>query len=132
MRSRSASIFARSTMGGPPYARRIGSMYRRAALGVALLLSLFVTPARAATPDPLIYVALGDSYTSGPLVMPHDTRWVPQDCGQSWRNYPHLVSLLIGADRFRDVSCGGANIDDFYESQEATLGSMTPPQFNAL
>jgi hypothetical protein len=64
--------------------------------------------------------------------MPHDTRFVPQDCGQSWRNYPHLVSVLIKADRFRDVSCGAANIDDFYEPQEATLGSMTRPQFDAL
>jgi hypothetical protein len=108
-------------------------MYRRAALGVALLLTLLVTPARAATKDPLIYVALGDSYTSGPLVMPHDTRFVPQDCGQSWRNYPHLVSVLIKADRFRDASCGGANIDDFAEPQDGlTLGSTNTPQFDRL
>lgn len=103
---------------------------RRAFVAVMTLALLAVGPADAK--DPLVYVALGDSYTSGPLVMPHDTRWVPQDCGQSMRNYPHLVALLINADVFRDVSCGGANIDDFSGFQKATLGSKVRPQYEAL
>ena len=57
----------------------------------------------------------------------------PQDCGQSWRNYPHLANLLIGADIFRDVSCGSATIDDFTKPQDGLpLGNTNPPQFNAL
>src|SRR3546814_7836511 len=42
----------------------------------------------------------------------------PQDCGQSSRNYPHLVARALGAAVFRDVSCGSATIDDFYEPQD--------------
>ncbi|HUR78641.1 MAG TPA: SGNH/GDSL hydrolase family protein [Acidimicrobiales bacterium] len=108
-------------------------MYRRVVLGAALLVSTLVAPRAAASEDPFIYVALGDSYTSGPLVLPHDTRFVPFDCGQSWRNYPHLVSLLVRADRFRDVSCGSATIDDFYAPQKGLpLGGTTHAQFDAL
>jgi hypothetical protein len=90
-----------------------------------------LTPAHAK--DPLVYVALCDSFTSGPLVMPHDTRWVPQDCGQSTRNYPHLVDVLLQADIFRDVSCGSAEIDDFYHPQRnLPLGNTNAPQLWAL
>jgi lysophospholipase L1-like esterase len=98
----------------------------------ALVFALLpLTPAKAK--DPLIYVALGDSYTSGPLVLPHDTRWVPQDCGQSTRNYPHLVNVLLKPDVFRDVSCGSATIDDFYHPQkDLPLGNTNDPQLWAL
>lgn len=90
-----------------------------------------LTPAHAK--DPLVYVALGDSFTSGPLVMPHDTRWVPQDCGQSTRNYPHLVDVLLKPDVFRDVSCGSAEIEDFYKPQKGLpLGNTNAPQLWAL
>ena len=82
---------------------------------------------------PLTYVALGDSYTSGPLVLPHDTTYVPQDCGQSTRNYPHLVALALRPTVFRDMSCGSATIDDFTEPQTGLpLGGTNAPQFNAL
>ena len=108
-------------------------MARRVLLAIVALLGAAVGvahPVRAA--DRLIYVALGDSFTSGPLVMPHDHRFVPQDCGQSFRNYPHLASVLIRADVFRDASCSGANIDDFYAPQEAFFGQISEPQFNKL
>jgi hypothetical protein len=100
-------------------------------IATVLFAFLPLTPAKAK--DPLIYVALGDSYTSGPLVMPHDTRWVPQDCGQSTRNYPHLVDLLLKPDVFRDVSCGSATIDDFYHPQTGLpLGNSNDPPLWAL
>lgn len=111
----------------------MGKVVRRwfAAAALVAMVALPLHPADAA--DPLIYVALGDSYTSGPLVTPHDTRWVPFDCGQSWRNYPHLVNVLIGADKFRDVSCSGANIKDFGQPQDdLTLDGTNAPQFDAL
>jgi hypothetical protein len=93
----------------------------------------FVQPSAQASRQPLSYVALGDSYTSGPLVLPHDTTNVPQDCGQSTRNYPHLVALALLPTEFRDVSCGSATIDDFTEPQTGLpLGNTNAPQFNAL
>ena len=91
------------------------------------------TAAPAQTKDPLVYVAMGDSYTSGPLVLPHDTSWVPQDCGQSYGNYPHLAAKWIHADVFRDVSCGGATIDDFAGVQGSpAFDNSVRPQYDAL
>jgi hypothetical protein len=88
---------------------------------------------RAEAVDELVYVALGDSFTSGPLVLPHDTTWVPQDCGQSLRNYPHLAAPAIGATRFVDVSCGSATLDDLYEPQTGLpMGGANAPQLDAL
>ena len=90
-------------------------------------------PSAQVSRGPLTYVALGDSNTSGPLVLPHDTTNVPQDCGQSTRNYPHLVALALRPTVFRDVSCGSATIDDFTEPQTGLpLGNTNAPQFNAL
>lgn len=75
---------------------------------------------------------MGDSYVSGPLVLPHDQRWVPQDCGQSLRNFAHLAAPMIKADEFKDVSCGSATMDDFSKPQRAAAGNMAAPQYNAL
>jgi lysophospholipase L1-like esterase len=80
----------------------------------------------------LRYVALGDSYTSAPLVLPHDTRWVPQDCGQSVFDYPHLVAQAIRATSFVDVSCGGATFDKLTEPQGLPLASVARPQLEAV
>ncbi|MEY2473239.1 MAG: hypothetical protein QOK28_2568 [Actinomycetota bacterium] len=91
-----------------------------------------VPPAPEPPGDPLVYVALGDSYTSGPLVLPHDDTFVPQDCAQSTRNYPHIASQMVGVDVFRDVSCAGATIDDFSGSHSAYAGSNVGPQYDAL
>ena len=102
-------------------------------LAVATAAMGLTPPSAQASRAPLTYVALGDSYTSGPLVLPHDTTNVPQDCGQSTRNYPHLVALALRPTVFRDVSCGSATIDDFTEPQTGLpLGGTNAPQFNAL
>lgn len=115
----------------------MGRSARRTVLSVSLALSVVVgvaaaKPAGAAPKDPLVYVALGDSYTSGPLVLPHDTTFVSQDCGQSIYNYPHLAARQIHADVFRDLSCSSATINDFTRTQRAAAGSRVQPQFNAL
>jgi hypothetical protein len=102
------------------------------ALVAAISRLVGVPPTTAPPADPLVYVALGDSYTSGPLVMPHDDTFVPQDCGQSTRNYPHIASQLVGADVFRDMSCGGATIDDFSRAHTAYAGSNVDPQYDGL
>jgi hypothetical protein len=114
-------------------ARRSGAAV---ALGIALVVGL--APAghaarTAAAPHRLAYVAMGDSYTSGPLVLPHDTTFVPEDCGQSYLNYPHLAAPVIGATTFIDVSCGSATIDDLYKAQDGLpLGGANPPQLDAV
>lgn len=112
---------------------------RRVVLVVGALAAFVALPAgtgsgpAAAQDDPVVYVSLGDSYTSGPLVLPHDTTWVPQDCGQSARNFAHLAALQVGVDVFRDASCGSARIDHLAEAQDGLpLGGVNRPQLDAL
>ncbi len=76
----------------------------------------------------LIYVAMGDSYTSGPGV-PDEVG--PPGCDQSDGNYPHLVAAAIEADVFRDVSCTGAHLDDVTQAQDVDGGEV-PPQIDAV
>ncbi len=98
----------------------------------ALAIALIAAPASHAANDPFVYVSLGDSYVSGPLVLPHDQRWVPQGCGQSMRNFAHLAALDLQPDVFTDVSCGGATINDFTRPQDAYVYGQASPQFDAL
>ena len=78
-----------------------------------------------------VYIALGDSYTSGPLVpMQHGD---PIDCGRSDHNYPSLVAAELKPETFIDVSCGSAETKDMTEPQTGLpAGGTNPPQFNAL
>ena len=75
------------------------------------------------------YVALGDSYTAGPLV-PGQTG-SPAGCLRSDHSYPFLVAAGTGAAAFTDVSCQGATTTDMTHSQSVPLGT-NPPQDNAL
>jgi lysophospholipase L1-like esterase len=75
------------------------------------------------------YVALGDSYTAGPLV-PSQTG-SPAGCLRSTHSYPFLVAAGTGAATFTDVSCQGATTADVTHSQSVPLGT-NPPQDNAL
>ena len=91
-----------------------------------------VAPTASAQEDPLTYVSLGDSYISGPLVLPHDQTHVPEDCGQSVRNHPHLAAAALGLDLV-DVSCGSAKIEDLYAPQTGLpAGGTNAAQFDAL
>jgi lysophospholipase L1-like esterase len=77
------------------------------------------------------YVALGDSYTSGPKIPPQTG--APAGCDRSGRNYPALVAKELGlktAD-FRDVSCSGATIADLTAPQSTDNGT-NPAQLSAL
>jgi hypothetical protein len=89
----------------------------------AAVSALAAAPSLAARPS---YVALGDSYVSGPLILP-PALGAPLDCLQSARNYPHLTANALGLS-LSDVSCAGATTADFSEAQY----SDQPPQFNAL
>jgi lysophospholipase L1-like esterase len=78
-----------------------------------------------------VYVALGDSYTSAPLVP--NQHGEPIDCGRSDHNYPSLVAAALAADTFVDVSCGSAQTKHMTEPQpDLPLGGTNPPQFNGL
>lgn len=79
---------------------------------------------------PKSYVALGDSYTSGPIIPLQQTD--PPGCPRSDHNYPHLVSPALQLPAFRDVSCGGATTQDMFQSQSVTPGPNPPPQLDAL
>jgi hypothetical protein len=80
------------------------------------------------TPRPS-YVALGDSYTSGPGIQPQVAS-VP-GCLRSQANYPHLVASDLGL-AFRDASCSGAQTKDMTASQDVDPNPDPPPQFDAL
>ncbi|WP_221356335.1 SGNH/GDSL hydrolase family protein [Streptomyces beigongshangae] len=69
------------------------------------------------------YVALGDSYTSGPLI----PNQVDANCARSDRNYPSLVAAERGVSTFKDVSCGGATTEHMWKAQ-----GTNPPQLDAL
>lgn len=79
---------------------------------------------------PKSYVALGDSYSAGPLIPAQQTD--PAGCLRSDHNYPHLVRPSLTLPAFRDVSCSGAVTDDMTSSQSVSPGPNPPPQFNAL
>jgi hypothetical protein len=91
---------------------------------LAALLAFAPAPSLAGAAPP--YVSLGDSYTSGPLILP-PALGAPLDCLQSARNYPHLTAAALGLS-LSDVSCSGATTADFTTAQY----SDQPPQFNAL
>jgi GDSL-like Lipase/Acylhydrolase family len=76
------------------------------------------------------YVAMGDSYTAGPGILPYSTT-APPGCGQSQANYPHLVASVLGLS-LTDVSCGGAKTENFENEQVLAFPPNNPPQFNAL
>lgn len=113
----------------------------RTGIGVALACGVLVTAVsvgrnsdshpekQAPTRGP--YVALGDSYTSGPKIPPQTGN--PPGCDRSGRNYPSLVARELGikAGDFRDVSCSGATTADLTAPQ-ATDHGTNPAQLSAL
>ncbi|WP_225834338.1 SGNH/GDSL hydrolase family protein [Streptomyces sp. NK08204] len=102
---------------------------RAAVLGAALggcALAAGVTTPAAAHPGPgrhLAYVALGDSYTSGPAI----PEQVDANCRRSDRNYPSLVAAQQQATTFTDVSCSGATTAEMWQAQ-----GTNKPQLDAL
>jgi lysophospholipase L1-like esterase len=76
--------------------------------------------------SPQTYVALGDSFTSAPLVPVTD---VANGCFRSSANYPSLVARSLGAE-LDDRSCGAAQIIDLttgqYPDVPAQLSAVRP------
>ncbi|HEU4703392.1 MAG TPA: SGNH/GDSL hydrolase family protein [Conexibacter sp.] len=97
-----------------------------AAVFALVALALLVGAATAATGR---YVALGDSYTAGPLIPNQSLN--PLGCLRSDHNYPHLVRPGLTTATFTDVSCSGATTDDMFAAQSTSAGT-NPPQLDAL
>ncbi|MER7014338.1 SGNH/GDSL hydrolase family protein [Saccharopolyspora sp. NPDC000359] len=107
---------------------RVGLLRRAGGIALSVLVgfSLGAAPAVADEPEYQHYVALGDSFTSGPLIP-----WMRLDpllCGRSTNNYPALLARELEPAEFTDVSCGGADTTDMTRAQDWYTG----PQFDAL
>lgn len=110
---------------------------RRAAVRLALTVALGATvatgvgavDASASVAPGGVYVALGDSYTAGPLIMPMTDTFT---CARSALNYPSLLALKIKPAVFRDVSCSSATTQDFSSPQPGVVSGTNPPQYNAI
>jgi lysophospholipase L1-like esterase len=106
-----------------------GSLRVRArffALVVSLAAALAASgPAAAAEPS---YVALGDSFTAGPLI---PLQIPPFGCLKSNNNYAHIARPSIKWPGFRDPSCSGAQTRHMTQQQNVNPGP-NPPQFDAL
>ncbi|MES5820668.1 SGNH/GDSL hydrolase family protein [Streptomyces sp. RG80] len=105
------------------------------ALGVILVVLAVTMPGSGegdgSPPPEGPYVALGDSYTSGPGIPEQTGR--PAGCDRSDRNYPALVAAELGleAAEFRDMSCTGAKTTDL-DAPQSTDDGTNPAQLSAL
>jgi lysophospholipase L1-like esterase len=111
-----------------------GTVLAACLLGTALLAgcgatSSITTAAKATAPRAQRYVALGDSFTSAPLV-PHQGG-LPAGCLRSDQDYPSLVAAALHPSSFTDVSCYGAATAAMTGTQQA-LNVVKPPQLDAL
>jgi lysophospholipase L1-like esterase len=103
-------------------------MRRGVFLLLASVLAVFALLAPAALAAPPSYVALGDSYTAGPVI---PLQIPPYGCLKSDHNYPHLAAPDLGLPAFRDASCSGAETSDMTHAQNVDPGP-NPPQFASL
>ena len=100
-------------------------------LTLCLLTVLLTASACGGSPDPdppnfQKYVALGDSYTSGPGIEPMTSG----PCLRSTVNYPALVADALHVAQVSDVSCGGAATTDLVTAQ--ALRPPPAPQLDAV
>lgn len=98
-------------------------------LSTSVVLAAALSPASPAASATDSYVALGDSFTAGPLIP--DQSGSPAGCLRSDHNYPALVAKDLKPARFTDVSCSGAQTRHLGARQRTPLG-VNPPQFDAL
>lgn len=114
------------TMQGEAARRRRRAVSVGAALGGCVLVAASATPAAAHGSGhgrDMNYAALGDSYTSGPLIPTQ----VDANCARSDHNYPSIVAAAREVTAFKDVSCGGATTEHMWKPQ-----GTNDPQLNAV
>jgi lysophospholipase L1-like esterase len=93
---------------------------------VAALSLVANSPVAQAEDAPLVYVALGDSYSAASGVLPPDPT-APLLCLRSVRNYPHVIAAGTGA-QLTDVTCGAAETKHFTTAQYPGVA----PQLDAV
>lgn len=81
-------------------------------------------------PAEIDYVALGDSYSAGPLVT--TIRSDPSGCVRSTDNYPAFLAGWLSVETYADVTCSAADTRDLTSSQTLLDGSRVGPQLDAL
>lgn len=101
-----------------------------AAAGVVAVQLRGSAPATRPEPAPTDYVALGDSFSAGPLVP--DARSDPSGCFRSTNNYPAYLAGFLGVRTYRDVTCSGAWTRDVRRPQRMPFGQTAPPQLDAV
>jgi lysophospholipase L1-like esterase len=112
-------------------------MRRWIALAALLPAILIGAPASGSAAPPSVlekiaggrYVAIGDSFTAGPLIPRQHGR--PFACLRSDHNYPSLVARSLRAGTFVDVSCSAATIADLFQPQHVLFGE-NPAQLSAV
>lgn len=88
-------------------------------------------PSDALVETPVDYVALGDSYSAGPLIPV--VREDAPGCFRSTNNYPAYLAGLLDVDSYADATCSGASTRDVTRRQPSMLGGTRPrPQAAAL
>ncbi|GLY79846.1 SGNH/GDSL hydrolase family protein [Actinoallomurus iriomotensis] len=75
------------------------------------------------------YVAMGDSFTAGPMIPRQHGK--PFACLRSDHNYPSLLARALKAGEFADVSCTAATITDLFQPQHVLFGE-NPAQLSAV
>src|SRR3954471_15153979 len=86
-------------------------------------------PEQAAAARYSRYVALGDSYSAGPLIPTTD---LAGGCARSDHNYPSLLAARLHVARLVDVTCSGASTADLTHVQRPFQGARVPPQLDAV
>ena len=112
---------------GAGFRRRLARIFAPVAIA-ALGITMAAAPVAADEADTSAYshyVAIGDSFTAGPLV---SAQMPLLGCMQSSVNYPKLLAEELGVEEITDVSCSGAVMNDLYENQF----NDTEPQLDAL
>ncbi|WP_193614231.1 SGNH/GDSL hydrolase family protein [Nocardioides lijunqiniae] len=82
--------------------------------------------------EPIDYVALGDSYSAGPLIPAQ--RLDPVGCLRSTNSYPAFLAGYFGVRSYVDVTCSGAQSVDLTKRRQTTIvpGPKPAPQVAAL
>jgi lysophospholipase L1-like esterase len=109
--------------------RAARTLFTTATAAILLAACPLAAAAAPATPAFGNFVALGDSYTSGPFIPTQ--RLDPLGCARSTRNYPALLASRLRVRSYTDMSCGGADTTNMTRPQPVTFG-RNPAQFSAL
>ena len=113
-----------------------GWLVGAAVVALAVAAAVLVWPSRESAqpedpePELIDYVALGDSFSAGPLIP--EARGDPASCFRSTNNYPAYLAGYLDVTSYRDVTCSGASTRDLRAPQPTFLGAGPPPQLDAL